>query len=174
MPGNEINRAAEACHLSQPALSSAILHLEEELGVSIVQGGQHFEGFTPEGERLLAWARRVLADWEGLRQEATLSRNQLTGTLCLGAIPTTLPVVPLLTAPCLTAHPGVQHQVLSSAEEIIHRLDEFELDLGLTYLEDQRLRGFSVLPLYRERYVLLTHDAHSLGAIASPIGSRRI
>ena len=157
-------RAAEACHVSQPALSSAIQHLEEELGVSIVQRNQHFEGFTPEGERLLAWARRVLADWEGLRQEATLSRNQLTGTLHLGAIPTTLPVVPLLTAPCLTAHPGVQHQVLSlSAEEIIRRLDDFELDLGLTYLEDQRLRGFRMLPLYRERYVLLARDARSLG-----------
>jgi DNA-binding transcriptional LysR family regulator len=161
-------RAAEACHVSQPALSSAIQHLEEELGVSIVRRGQRFEGFTPEGERLLAWARRILADWEGLRQEATLSRNQLTGTLRLGAIPTTLPVVPLLTSPCLTAYPSIRHMVFSlSAEQIIRQIDDFELDLGLTYLEDQRLQGFSVLPLYREHYVLLARDAGSIGSRAS-------
>jgi hypothetical protein len=39
-------RAAEACHVSQPALSSAIQHLEKELEVSIVRRGQRFEGFT--------------------------------------------------------------------------------------------------------------------------------
>ncbi len=157
-------RAAQACHVSQPALSAAIQHLEDELGVSIVQRGQHFEGFTSEGERLLDWARRILADWEGLRQEATLSRNQLTGMLFLGAIPTTLPVVPLLTEPCLTAYPSVTHRVLSlSAEEIIRRIDHFELDLGLTYLEDHVLRGFHMLPLYHERYVLLARDASRIG-----------
>lgn len=156
-------RAAEVCRVSQPALSSAIQRLEEELGVLIVQRGQHFEGFTPEGERLLYWARRMLADWEGFRQEATLLRNKLTGILRLGAIPTTLPVVPLLTEPCITVYPDVKHHVLSlSSEDIIRRLDNFEIDLGLTYLEDPRLRGFSTLPLYRERYVLLMRDTAAL------------
>lgn len=157
-------RAAETCNVSQPALSAGIRHLEGELGVSIVQRGQRFEGFTPEGERLLVWARRVLRDWEGLRQEATLSRSALTGTLRIGAIPTTLPVVHLLTAPYRVAYPGVQQAVLSlSAEQIIRQLDEFELDLGVTYLEDQSLQGFRVLPLYRERYVLLARDPGALG-----------
>jgi DNA-binding transcriptional LysR family regulator len=117
---------------------------------------------------LLAWARRILADWEGLRQEATLSRNQLTGTLRLGAIPTTLAVVPLLTSPCLTTYPSIRHVVFSlSAEQIIRQIDNFELDLGFTYLEDQRLQEFSVLPLYREHYVLLARDAGSIGSRAS-------
>jgi DNA-binding transcriptional LysR family regulator len=49
-----------------------------------------------------------------------------------------------------------------SNEEIIRRLDDFELDIGLTYLEDQKLERFRVLPLYRERYVLLARDAASL------------
>ncbi|MGH8610812.1 MAG: LysR family transcriptional regulator [Gammaproteobacteria bacterium] len=161
-------RAAELCNVSQPALSAAIQHLENELGVAIVQRGQRFEGFTPEGERLLIWARRIVDNCESLRQEATVARKQLTGTLRLGAIPTALPVVPLLTAPCLAAHRGIRQVVLSlSAEQIIRQLDDFDLDLGITYLEDQGLQGFRVLPLYRERYVLLARDATLLGQRAA-------
>ena len=63
-------RAAEACHVSQPALSTAIQHLEEELGVTIIRRGQRFQGFTKEGERLLQWARILAQDWECMRQEA--------------------------------------------------------------------------------------------------------
>jgi DNA-binding transcriptional LysR family regulator len=156
-------RAAEACHVSQPALSSAIQHLEEELGIAIVRRAQRFEGFTPEGERLLLWARRILADWEGLRQEAAESREQLNGTLRLGAIPTTMPVLPLLTAPCLAAYPGVTHKVFSlSHEQIIRQVDSFELDCGLTYLSDPELKGLNLLPLYSERYVLLAGNTDVL------------
>ncbi len=149
-------RAAEACHVSQPALSSAIQHLEEELGVTLVQRGQRYQGFTPEGERLLRWARILASDWENMRQEAALCNRQLTGTLRIGAIPTTLAVAPLLTEPYQTEFPGVGIKLLSlSAENLIRHLDEFELDLGLTYLEDPHLKGFRILPLYRERHVLL-------------------
>ncbi|WP_317964035.1 LysR family transcriptional regulator [Methylocaldum szegediense] len=87
-------RAAEICNVSQPALSTAIQHLEEELGVVIVRRGQRFQGFTPEGERLLQWARILARDWEGMRQEAALCSRQITGTLRIGAIPTTLAVTP--------------------------------------------------------------------------------
>jgi DNA-binding transcriptional LysR family regulator len=155
-------RAAEACNVSQPALSSAIQHLEEELGVTIVQRGQRFQGFTPEGERLLSWARRLAADWEGMRQEAMLCNRQPTGSLRLGAIPTTLAVTPLLTEPYQAAFPGVQLKLVSlCAEDIVRHLDAFELDLGLTYLEDPRLKGFRMLPLYRERHVLLARNPDS-------------
>lgn len=157
-------RAAQACCVSQPALSAAIRHLEVELGISIVQRGQRFQGLTPEGERILTWARQTLAAWEGLRQEASIARTRLTGTLRLGAIPTTLPIVSLLTGPVRTIH-SEMHQLVQSLsnEEIIRGLDDFELDLGLTYLEDQHREGFRVLPLYRERYVLLARDATFIG-----------
>ena len=78
-------RAAEACHVSQPALSTAIQHLEEELGVTIVRRGQRFQGFTLEGERLLQWARILAQDWECMRQEAAQCNRQLTGTLRIGS-----------------------------------------------------------------------------------------
>lgn len=152
-------RAAEVCHVSQPALSSAIRHLEEELGVILVQRGQRFQGFTPEGERLLQWARVLAQNWEGMRQEAALCHREMTGALRIGAIPTTLAVVPLLTEPYRAEFPGVSLKLTSlCAEELIRQLDQFEIDLGLTYLEDPGLKGFQMLPLYRERHVLLARD----------------
>jgi DNA-binding transcriptional LysR family regulator len=161
-------RAAEACNVSQPALSAAIRHLEEELGVNIVERGQRFVGFTEDGERILGWARQAIAAWDGLRQEASISRTRLTGTLRFGAIPTAMPIVSLLTGPYWDAYPDIRQTVRSlSNEEIIRRLDDFELDIGLTYLEDQKLERFRVLPLYRERYVLLARDVATLGDCAS-------
>ncbi|MGX2041755.1 LysR family transcriptional regulator [Methylocaldum sp. MU1018] len=149
-------RAANICNVSQPALSTAIQNLEEELGVTLVQRGQRFQGFTPEGERLLQWARILTRDWESMRQEAARCSRQLTGSLRMGVIPTTLAVVSLLTEPYQAELPDVGIKLTSlCAEDLIRQLDRFELDLGLTYLEDPRLKGFRVLPLYRERHVLL-------------------
>lgn len=51
-------RAAAACHITQPTLSMRIRNLEEELNLTLIQRGQRFEGFTPEGERILAWRGR--------------------------------------------------------------------------------------------------------------------
>ncbi|HEY8124164.1 MAG TPA: LysR family transcriptional regulator [Methylocystis sp.] len=161
-------RAAEACCVSQPALSSAIRHLEEELGVSIVERGQKFVGVTEDGERILGWARQTLSAWEGLKQEAALSRDTLKGSLRMGAIPTAMPIMSLLTGPYWRAFPDVVQQVQSlSNEEIIRRLENFEIDIGLTYLEEQNLQRFRVLSLYRERYVLLARDAASLNNCSS-------
>jgi DNA-binding transcriptional LysR family regulator len=152
-------RAAEACYVSQPALSSALQYLEEELGITIVQRGQRFHGFTADGERLLKWARILAQDWEGMKQEAAQCRRQLIGTLRFGAIPTTLAVTPLLTGPFQHDYPGVGVTLVSlSYDELIRQLDDFELDLGLTYLDDPRLKGFRTLPLYRERHVLLARS----------------
>jgi DNA-binding transcriptional LysR family regulator len=149
-------RAAELCSVSQPALSAGIRRLEEELGVSIVQRRKRYVGLSPDGERILEWAKQTLAAWEGLRQEASIARTELTGTLRLGAIPTTIPILPSLTGAFRAHFPGVNHVLKSlTSEEIMRGLDEFELDLGLTYLEDRQLEGFNVMPLFRERYVLL-------------------
>jgi DNA-binding transcriptional LysR family regulator len=152
-------RAAEISHVSQPALSTAIQHFEEELGITIVKRGQRFQGFTEEGERVLQWAQILAANWEGMRQAAAQYSQQLSGILRIGAIPTTLAVTPLLTEPYQREYPGIAIKLVSlSAEELIRQLDNFELDLGLTYLDDPRLKGFNTLPLYRERHVLLARN----------------
>ncbi|MEO9173917.1 MAG: LysR family transcriptional regulator [Gaiellales bacterium] len=150
-------RAARACHVAQPTLSAGIRRLEAELGVQIVQRSQRFEGFTHEGERVLVWAQRILADCEGLHDDLGSMRHGLSGRLRLGAIPTSLPSVPLLTAPLRRAHPQVGVSIMSlNSRDIERGLQEFELHVGLTYLDNEPLRHVRTIPLYRERYLLLT------------------
>ncbi len=62
-------RAAEACGVTQPTMSTSLKQLEEILGVMLVQRGSRFQGFTPEGERTLDWARRIVGDARAMRQE---------------------------------------------------------------------------------------------------------
>jgi DNA-binding transcriptional LysR family regulator len=152
-------RAAEACNVSQPTLSGGIQAVEQELGLVIVLRGRRFEGFTAEGERVLGWARRVLADCESLREEVRATDVDPVGVLRLGAIPTTLPLVSLLTEGCLRRYPRMRHEVYTlSATQTLRRLADFELDVGLSYLEDERLKDFETVPLFCERYVLVARD----------------
>ena len=161
-------RAAQSCSVSQPALSGAIRSIEHELGLTIVRRGRRFEGFTPDGERVLAWARRALAECEGLRQEASATTGSPSGTLRLGAIPTTLPVAPLLTQGCLAEFPQMRHEVYTlTAADILRRIADFELDVGLSYLNDARLKDFDTLPLFRERYVLVARDDAMFAGVTS-------
>lgn len=157
-------RAAEACAISQPTLSAAIRQLEEELGITIVERGQRFRGFTPEGRSILDHARRVLSDCDALRQEAGALRGELAGRLRLGVIPTALPVVASLTSLFRDSHPAVAIVVQSlTSVEIQRRIDAFELDGGITYLDFEPLDRVRKVPLYREDYVLLCPDDGRFG-----------
>jgi DNA-binding transcriptional LysR family regulator len=137
-------------------LSQAIRSLEEELGVAIVQRGRRFLGFTPEGERILAWARHSLAALSGLRQEASAAQRHLTGLLRVGTVPTAAGVMSHLTGACRAVHPDLNYAVHSlSSSEILRRLKAYELDVALMYLDDAEAEGFHALPLYHERFMLL-------------------
>jgi DNA-binding transcriptional LysR family regulator len=63
--------AAEACGVSQPTLSAGIKQLEDSFGVLLVQRGSRFQGFTPGGERVLDWARRIVGDTRAMRRRST-------------------------------------------------------------------------------------------------------
>lgn len=151
-------RAAAACHVSQPSLSGGIRALEAELGVPIVVRGRTYGGLTPEGERVVAWAHRLLADADGLREDLAAMRGELTGRLRLGAIPTALPIASALSATVAALHPGLSITVLSLASrEIERQLLEFEIDAGITYLDNEPLHGVRGVPVAQERYVLYAH-----------------
>ncbi len=160
-------RAARACHVSQPTLSSGIRRLESEVGFPIVRRSQRYEGLTPEGERVLEWARRILADVAGLDDELDALRGGLSGRLRIGAIPTSLPSLSLLTTPLCAAHPGITAAISSlNSRQIERGLHEFELDVGVTYLDSEPLIGVRTQPLYEERYVLLTAETPELAGRA--------
>jgi len=161
-------RAAERCHISQPALSVAIQNLEQELDICIVQRSNHrFQGFTAEGMRVLLWAQRLLDDYEHLRQEIKVgSPDDICGTLKIGAIPAALPLIPKLVENSLRGFPNVHYEIYTlSALEILRRLGNYELDIGISYMEDTRLKNFSSLWIFRERYLLLYSNKQANAAL---------
>ena len=91
-----------------------------------------------------------------MREDASAAKSTMMGTLRIGAIPTTMTVAAFLTGPCYAAYPNIRYALSSlTADAIVNQLDHFELDLGLTYLDDTVIEGFEKLHLYDERYVLL-------------------
>jgi DNA-binding transcriptional LysR family regulator len=150
-------RAAAACHVSPSTLSAAIRDLETELGVAVVERGKQFSGLTPEGRSVVDYAQRMAASAEGLKQELAAQRDGLGGRLRLGVIPTALTVVAALTASFARRHSLVTAEVISlSTDEILGRLRRFELDAGIVYVESARAAGLDIVPIWRERHVLLT------------------
>ena len=167
-------RAAAACHASQPALSAAIRKLEAELGVTIVQRGHRFGGFTAEGQRVVGWAHRILAERDGLASDLDRMRDgphrdtadrrdpdrragDRSDHRCGSA-----------TAPAGQGAGGG-----FSSREIVRRLAEFELDVGLTYLDAEARRGHDGLELYRERYSCSLPVDGALVAATRSAGPRR-
>lgn len=157
-------RAAEVCGVTQPTLSAGVKQLEEQMGVLLVNRGSRFQGFTPEGERVLDFARRIVGDARAMRQEINSLRHGLAGQLRIAAIPTALPMVAELTTPYRERHPNVQFTIWSRTSiEILELLDNLEVDAGITYLGNEPVGRVNTIPLYRERYRLLTSADAPLG-----------
>ncbi|MEJ0095371.1 MAG: LysR family transcriptional regulator [Methylocella sp.] len=153
-------RAAEACNVTQPTLSAAIRKLEEDLDIRLVVRGHQFLGLTPEGERVLEWARQIIADYESLRVGLSGLRKGLTGALRLGVVPAAMLSISFLTSRFCAAHPAATVEVRSMSSQSIQRgLDSLELDAGLTYLNNEPLENIRRMELYRERYVFVTSRA---------------
>ena len=150
-------RAAQACHITQPALSNALRALEEEYGVPIVRRSRVYAGLTREGEAVLAAAQRMLRESEHLSQELRSTQEQPQGALRLAAIPTAIPLASQFVATLRQRHPGLRPVVLAmSSPQIERHLEDLSLDLALGYTEREasRLR-LQVWPLAQERYFLL-------------------
>jgi len=154
-------RAAQRCNVTQPSLSSGIKQLELELGVPIfLRGrGQRFHGLTAEGERVAIWSRGVLAYCDGMRKEVAMMKNNLTGHLRLGAMPSMSPVLPFLLQIVREKYPGVRIDVQFIGNEAMKLgLNNFALDVALTYLDKADLGRKNTLPIYTEQLSLLVSD----------------
>ena len=150
-------RAAEACGVTQPTMSTSLKQLEEILGVMLVQRGSRFQGFTPEGERTLDWARRIVGDARAMKQEINGLKDKLSGEIRIAAIPTVLGMMASLTTPFRARHPDVRFRIEScTSTEVLGLLENLEVDAGLTYLENEPLGKVRSIPLYNETYRLVT------------------
>jgi DNA-binding transcriptional LysR family regulator len=155
-------RAAQACHITQPALSNALRALEQEFGVVIVQRGRTYAGLTHEGERVLSTAQRMLHEHEVLQQELNSGADRPQGVLRIGAVPTAMPMVARFSALLQARYPGITPAVRSmSSPDIETELDAMSLDIGLGYTDRLGARGLHLEahPQYTEHYYFVRRAA---------------
>ena len=129
-------RAAEACHVTQSTLSASIKELESVLQVTLVDRSKRHVALTPVGVETVERARKIVKEVEDLVSFTTASREPLSGTLRMGAIPT---VGPFLLPRVL---PGLRetysrlklYLVEDITERLITSLHHGELDVVLLAL----------------------------------------
>ncbi|QXQ07165.1 LysR family transcriptional regulator [Sphingosinicellaceae bacterium] len=151
-------RAAAQCGVSQPTLSAGIAALEQLLGHRLVVRNRRYVGLTPEGQAVLPLAQQLIAAFAAMRLAAAGDRGPLEGELRLGTIPAALPSIGPITHALSQRHPGLRVSITSlSSRQIDRGLEEYELDAGITYLDNEPLPNVLQVELYRERYILVAH-----------------
>ncbi len=157
-------RAAEICGVAQPTLSQGIQQLEEMFNAPLVKRSSRFLGFTPEGERVLVWARRLVGDVQAMREEILGLHQGFETQLRIAAMPAAMPLVASLTAPFQLRYPTVRFSLLTrTSDEIIRLLHDREIDAGVRYMGSSPSDDLDEVPLYEERYLLLTTAGRRFG-----------
>jgi LysR family transcriptional regulator, hydrogen peroxide-inducible genes activator len=158
----QFRRAAEACAVTQPALSAQIRGLEELLGVQLFERDRRGILLTPEGEAVVARARKVLADLDQMC-DAARGSAPLTGPLRLGVIPTVAPyLLPRVLPAVRAAYP--QLQLLLREDQtgrLLEQLEAGKLDVLLLALGVEGIRE-PTMPLYDEPFVVAAPRGHRL------------
>jgi DNA-binding transcriptional LysR family regulator len=161
-------RAAQSLGITQPSLSAGIKQLEGQLGVLLILRGSRYGGLTPEGEKALLWAKRIVGDTRQLREEMRVARHGLGGRLRIAVIPTALPWAARLAAHFREAHPNVELTFLSRTSiEILQMLDGLEIDAGVSYLDNEPLGKVTSVRLYNERYMIIAREDHPFASAES-------
>ena len=156
-------RAAEACFISQPALSLQIQQLETVLGTRLFERDRRRVLLTPAGERLLPHLRDALLVFDALLQAAGEQTDPLAGTLRLGVIPTVAPyVLPGAIAPPRKRFPKLRLLLREdTTAQLVERVRDGKLDLALLALEAE-LGSLATLALYSDPFVLVAPTGHAL------------
>lgn len=163
-------RAAAACFISQPTLSTQIKKLEDELGISLVERAPRRIMLTPAGRDAAERARRIVADVEEMKEAARRSRNPEAGTVRLGIFPTLGPyLLPHVVPQVRSRFPELELLLVEEKTEVILRqLREGRLDAGVLALplhDDQLHVEF----LFEEPFVLAVPEAHVLAGDLRPL-----
>lgn len=156
-------RAAEACFVSQPTLSTQIKKLEEELGVTLVERTPRKVLLTEVGKEIIQHAREVLNEINTIQAIANRTKDPESGTLRLGIFPTLAPyLLPHVIPTISTRFPRLELLLVEEKTEIILRqLREGRLDAGILALpvhDDQLHHEF----LFEEFFLLAVPERHEL------------
>lgn len=126
-------RAAEACHVSQPALSAQVQELERRLGLVLFERGRHGAVLTEEARPVIERARRVLMDVDDLVLDAADRAGEVVGRVRLAAIPTMAPyLLPVMVPELRRRHPRAEIVLLEQrTDDLLAALRAGRIDLGL-------------------------------------------
>ncbi|HCD26567.1 MAG TPA: DNA-binding transcriptional regulator OxyR [Gammaproteobacteria bacterium] len=156
-------RAAEACFVSQPTLSTQIKKLEETLGATLIERTNRRVMLSPAGEQIVAQAQRILSEVNNLTELSEQLRDPLGGEVRLGIIPTVAPyLLPKILHPLKGAFPNLQVQLTEGQTlPLTQLLKRGELDAVLLALplQEENIEEFE---LYRETFYLATSSNHRL------------
>ena len=156
-------RAAEASFVSQPTLSMRLKNLERELDLSLINRSNNFDGFTPEGERVLTWAREIVSVYQGLKLEVESLKHGVSGTLRIGVVPQCSISLPLLLKGIGERYPQLNYRVsVLSADQLLDALNSYTVDVGIGFFELVTLRElhFQAEPLQDGGVEVVWHPAH--------------
>jgi LysR family hydrogen peroxide-inducible transcriptional activator len=156
-------RAAEACHVSQPTLSSQIRKLEEELGVTLLERSNKRVDVTPVGRQILEHAQRVIAEAGQIESVAQAARDPLVGALRLGVIPTLAPyLLPLILAPLKKGYPGLTIELWEDqTRALVEGLRSHRLDAALV-ASAMGTPEFTEVTLFAEPLLAALAPGHAL------------
>ena len=153
-------RAAETCAITQPALSMQIRELEAELGAALFERGARAVRLTGLGVEFAERARDILRAVDELAELARAARDQLSGRLRLGVIPTIAPyLLPAIAAGLARDFPGLElHLRETVTPRLIRELGEGRLDAAVVALPVSE-PALHEVALFAEEFVLVRPEA---------------
>ena len=161
-------KAADACFVSQPTLSTQVRKLEEELGVTLVERAPRKVMLTATGQDVVQRARRIVADVEQMREAARRSKDPESGSLRLGVFPTLAPyLLPHVVPQLRERFPQLELLLVEEKSDVLlQRLREGRLDAALLALpvHDEQLHAEF---LFEEAFVLAAPQGHELATRTS-------
>jgi len=168
-------RAAEACAISQPALSVQIKELEESLGTVLFERGARQVRLTSFGEEFALRVREILRAADELGDMARASRDRLMGRLRIGVIPTIAPyLLPTMIGNLARTHPGLDVHVRETlTPRLIRELSDGRLDTAIVALPISEA-SFHEVALFTENLVLVRNDRDASEPVPSPEALREM
>lgn len=157
-------RAAEACNVTQPALSTQIRELETFLGLELAERRPGGVAFTAEGEAVLRRATAIVAAVRDLEDHARSHRGVLTGEMAIGIIPTVAPYLLPLVLPALAArHPRLHPQLRETQTgPLLAELSAGRIDCAILAAGEERA-DLESRPLFADRFLLAVPAAEAGG-----------
>lgn len=155
------SRAAKACSVSQPSLSVAIAHLEEEFGVPLFERAKGGVTPTPVGEQVVAQARKALAEVDQVKTIARRGTDQLEGEFKLGVIHTIGPyLLPQLVPELTRVAPAMPLFIEeNTTANLTVLLAEGQIDAAVIALPFE-MPGVVCRPLYEEKFQVVVPNGH--------------